>query len=239
MGMFDNMFAPAAPATPVTPGNLPDGSATPAPATPGTAANGAVPAAAPAEPATPDSPLDEFKTLWEDLPTDPNAAPDTPTVLDPAKLKEVITKADFTQVITPENLTAIAAGGEEAQAAFTASMNAVAQQVLLQATLAGNKMTEQAVAAAIAKQTESIPELIRTQSLSNNLVKANPIFSNPAAKPIMEALQSQLAVKNPTATPDELATMTQEFVVALGQQLVPAPEATPEGEVSLDWSKFA
>ena len=234
-----NTATPAPTATPAAPGNLPDGAGVTNPATPGTDVNGVVPAT-PAEPATTDSPLAQFDKLWEPV-TTPEGQDDTPVQLDPAKLQEIINKADFTKTISPENLNRIAAGGEEAQAAFTESLNTVAQQVLLQSTMASNKMVEQAIATALAKQTASLPDLIKSQTTTNNLQTANPIFSNPAVKPIIEAVQAQLAAKNPNATANELTEMAQNFVTVMGEAFSPTPDASTEanqGQGDIDWTKF-
>lgn len=244
MGIISNLFSPApAPATPAvpvaptpaTPGNIPEGAAAPAPATPGTASNGAVPPVIP-EPKAPDSPLAEFSKMWEPVVTKEGDVPTGPVPLDPVKLQEVVSKADFTTSLTPENLAAIEAGGEGAQKAFTESLNVVAQQVLLQSTLAANKMTEQAVKTAVDAQAATIPDLIRAQTLNNTLQKDNPIFSNPAVKPVIEAAQTQLAAKYPDATPAELAKMTTDYVTAMAEAFSPVP-VTPvaAGGETMDW----
>ena len=240
MGIFD-MFSnntaaaqaqkPAA--TPASPGQLP----TDPPAMHNTDSNlaGSVPAATPA-PAEPPSPLDAYKNLWDSVPTDPNA-PAGNQPLDPAKLREAIGKADFSQSINPESLAAISQGGEAAQAAFISAMNTVAQNVMTQATLASNEITNRRVEEATAAMTASIPELLRKQALNTNLREANPLFSNPAVKPVIDAVQSQLAATNPNATPSELATMAQSFVTVMGEAFSPKP-AKPTTPDSQNWDKF-
>lgn len=239
--MFSKPTEPAAPTpatptptpTPANPGNIPpnvDPNATPAPGSPATPAT-------PAKPAVPDSPLDQFSSLWEPV-TNENGDTSTPDTLDPAKLQELVKSANFTSGLNPESLAAIQAGGEGAVTAFTDSLNTVAQQVLMQATLAANQMQEHKIKTELEKQAATIPDMIRSQSLSNNLKTANPVFSNPAVTPIMEAVQSQLAAKNPNATADELTVMTQDFVSVLGEAFSPkAPSETPASE-DIDWSKF-
>lgn len=234
------------PAAQVTPGNLPAAPEVVAQATPNTAPNGVVPGSeglntpAPA-PAAPESPLDPFKTLWD---TSPNAkeTPNAPAVLDPAKLQELIGKADFSNTLTQENLDLIAQGGEGAVTAFTQSMNAVGQQVMLQSTLAADKMVRQAVEAATAAQAAQLPELLKQLNLKNTLQDSNPLYSDPAVKPVMDAVQAQLVTKFPDATPAQLAEMTQNFVKAMGSQLNPAQTPTanknPDGSDQVNWDKF-
>jgi len=254
MNMLANLFssapatpaAPAAtaapatpPAAPATPGNIPDGVAPSNPATPGTEANGMIPAPAPEGTQTPDSPLAQFSKMWEPV-ADAEGNVKAPAQLDATKLQEIISKADFTSTIGTDNLARIAAGGEEAQAAFTESMNSVAQQVLIQATMAANKMQEQAIKTALDSQTASIPELIRTQNASNNLQAANPLFSNPAIKPIIDAVQVQLAATNPTATPQQLTEMAQNYVTVMGEAFNPKAPTTVPGQVdtNINWESF-
>ena len=250
MSLF-NMFssndpAPAAAptATPVAP--------TAAPATPVAAEPGSIPAAvdpnalpptgtptvAPVAEPVDDSPLAAFNTLWD---TDPNKAEPAAPVqsLDPTKLKETIAKSDFSSVISQENLAAIQAGGDEATGALTSSMNEVAQLVMNQSLLASNKMIEQAVDQVNSAWEAKLPELLRKQSLNDNLVSADPLFKNPAIKPIMEATQQQLASKYPDATVAELQTMTQDYIKAMGEAFSPKP-VTPanSAEASTDWDKF-
>lgn len=246
MGLFDIFTSQPAtqPATqqpaspqqqqPGAPGNIPNpGEAGAAPAT----TNGGTLPAAPTEPAD-NSPLATFKDLWEPIPTDPNAPSDTaPKPLSAEDVQKVVSKVDFTSMLGQETLASIAAGGEEAQKAFQQAMNTVAQQVMVQSTMVSNKLTEQAVAAAVAKQMKELPSLLREQSIANHSAESNPIFKNPAVKPIIESTQKQLAQKFPNATPQEIATMTKNYIIAMGEAFGPPP-ATNKSEDGTDWEAF-
>lgn len=223
--------------TTAQPGNLPaDAPAAPA-SSAGTANNGVVPANVP-EAENSNSPLDQFKDLWEPVATE-GEENSPPAALDPNKLSEVISKADFSKSINAENLAKISEGGEAAQAAFVESMNAVAQQVMMQATLASNKMIEQQVSQAIAAQEAKIPKLLKKQNLSESLSTTNPTFANPAVKPVIDAVQSQLAAKYPNASTAELTQMAQNFVSVMSESLSPKPEAEANpAEQGTDWEKF-
>jgi len=203
--------------------------------TPGTDVNGVVPDNV----NTVESPLDAFNDMWE---TDPNVKPTaefSPEKLDPDKLQEVMSKVDLTKVITPENLALIQAGGEGATAALIESMNAVSQQTMMQSTLVANRMIEDSVKQAIDSVTAKIPALLKEQNLSNSLQEQNPIFSNPAVTPIMEAAQSQLQTKYPNATTSELAKMTQDYIIAMGKAFNPEKPASKESSSGeIDWSDF-
>lgn len=247
--------APAAVTTPpvavaptTTPGNLPPGDINPGVTTPAADANGVVPVAATvpgtAAPAvdTPNDPLAELTGLWD---TVPNAAStDVPPVqLDPAELQKVIAKGNFASNISPEIMQKLEAGGPEAVAATMEAMNAVGRNVMLQSTLAANKMIEQSVERAMALQTSNLPELIKSHTLSENLVDNNPMLSDPRISPIAEMLQTQLQLKNPTATSQQLTAMTSKALTAMGQHFtggaapINSPTATPQD--NMNWDEWA
>ena len=232
--------APVVPAVapvvaPVEPGNLPPTAGITDPNNPTIPPVVAEPVVA--EPPVPETPLDQFKTLWEDVPTDPNAPPpDEPVELKAEDIQKAVANANFAPAITPEQMTAISAGGEDAQKVFAEVMNAGLRQVMVQATLVGNKLTDNAVANALKIERAKIPQMLRDQATTAHLTDTNPIFDNPAIKPIIEQTKAQLLAKNPTATPEQITQMTQDFILAMGEAFAPkAPDLAP-GET--DWTKF-
>lgn len=184
-------------------------------------------------------PLANFANLWEPVSNKDDSASLADFRLDPTKLQEVVSKASFTGTVTPDHLRAIANGGEDAVKAFQDSLNSVAQNVMMQATLAANKMTEQMVSKALAAQEAKFPKLIKQHNTAEQLSAANPLFSNPAVKPILEAVQYQLQAKNPNASASEIVAMSQDFVRVLSEQLGNKQTASsPQDSNEMDWSKF-
>jgi hypothetical protein len=193
----------------------------------------------PVVPAEPETPLAQFEKLWEAVPVDPNATPDTPAPqLTAEAISKIVETADFSKTITPESLAAITAGGEGAAEAFTAAMNAVARQTMVQSTLVNSKLTEKAVIDALAKQEAALPALLRSQSASAHLIDTNPLFDNPAVKPIMEATRDQLLVKHPTATPAQITKMTEDYILAVSETFAPKAPVSTTAEGDTDWSEF-
>lgn len=221
--------------------NIPDPGAPLTVVTPATEANGVVPTT-PVEPVTPEdtSPLAPFKDLWEDVPTDPDNPDPPPTsfALNPADVEKAVAKTDFSSAITPDQLKAIGEGGEAAQVAFAESMNAVAKQVLTQATLVSSKLAENMLDKALAKQAEQIPGLVRDNITTSHLNDSNPIFSNPAVKPVIEATKAQILIKFPDATPAEVTKMTEDYILAMGEAFAPAPAKSTDTTKGTDFSKF-
>lgn len=253
MGIFDTIFGTNQPAPesaptqqiqqpapvpgqPTPPGNIPTPQVVVDPNNP----------TAPVVPVTPvvpeqidESPLAEFSSLWDTKPTveDPNA-PAAAVPLTAEAVQKVVAKTDFSKVITPESMAAITAGGEGAAEAFAQAMNAVAQQVMVQSTMVGNKLTEQAVTKAREDFAASLPELLRKQASTDHLRSANPLFTNPAVKPVMEAVQSQLLHKFPNATNAEITSMSEKYIMAMGEQFAPKEVINDNSAAGTDWDKF-
>jgi hypothetical protein len=243
---INNIFSPP-PVAPVVaapvvanPGNIPDGGVV-STTTPGAAPNGVLPdpTTMVADPVD-DSPLAAFKDLWDDAPIDKNASPaDTgPTPLKQEDVAAAVNKIDFSKSVTPEVMAAITEGGEGALAALVGVINAVGRDSLTQATLVSNQLANKAIDAALLKQAASLPNLVRDASASAHLTDTNPIFNDPAIKPVIDAAQERLQIKYPQATPEQLTRMTNDYIVAMGAAFAPKPTGPqlPAGEQ--DWSDF-
>ena len=239
--------APQAASTPTPPGNIPDPGAPVTHQSPNTEANGVVPAqsaqpaqAAPVEDKEPNSPLDKFNGLWEDKPNDPNAPtpPTAPAQLNPEDVQKAVAKANFTSAISDENLAAISEGGEPAKEAFVQAMNSVARQVMTHTTMVSQKLTDATVKKALEVQAAKLPEMLRNITTADHMRNTNPIFSNPAVKPVIDATHAKLAEKFPDATAQELTTMTQEFIVAMGESFAPKEVVNNNTHLETDWDEF-
>lgn len=215
------------------PGNIPQPDGAITNTGDGTAPNGAIPGG---QGSSPDSPLANYADLWKNKPNESTSA--EPTLeLKAEDVQGIVNKANFSSVLTPEMLAAIGEGGEGAQQAFSLAMNEVAKNVMVQATLVNNKLTQKAVKDALEHQKKSLPELLRQQSVLNHSKESNPLFTNPAVQPILESAQEALMRKFPDAPPADITRMAQEYIVAMGEAFAPKPTVTvPAGEQ--DWSKF-
>jgi hypothetical protein len=107
---------------------------------------------------------------------------------------------------------------------------------MVQATLVGNKLSEKQVAAAIEKQMAGLPDMLRAQGSTEHLRTTNPIFENPAVKPVVDATQAQLLQKFPNASNAEITKMTQDFILAMGESFAPPTPALAPGETN--WDNF-
>jgi hypothetical protein len=208
-------------------------------------ANPTVPANQPvvtSEPKPEPIPLDQFSKMWETpkVPEGEEAPTSMFANLDPAKLREAAGTVDFTKALTPELLARINAGGPEAQAAVLEAMNKTAQATYAQSALATTKIVEQAVAKAEESFAKKVPGLLKSQNLSESLIKENPALSHAAAQPIIKAIEKQLAVTYPNATTDELTKHAKDYLAGFAEIAAGKPPVveTPQVKPAEDWSRF-
>lgn len=212
-----------------------------------TAPNGAVPANGGAAATTavttgePASPLDKFADVWKTDSTQSNVPTGVFGQVDPQKILESAKKVNFAAAIPQEQLQAIAAGGEGAMQAFSSALNTVAQNLYAQSALASTKMIDQALLKAQESYDARIPTMVKKFSVSENLQNQNPILSNPALQPMVEALNEQFTRKHPNATSAEIQSMVTDYFSAVGNVFAPKPAETPtKGRSSdnVDWEAF-
>ena len=231
----------AAPApAPAAPTNNP--AQNPAPAAPAssavTAPNGAVPADGnkPGD----QSPGDKFATLWEPVKTEEPKPGEQSQGLTPEKMLEAASKVDFTKNLNPEIVQKLQAGGPEAVQATLALMNQTSQQVYGQGLVVTQKLIERAVEQAQERFVAQLPNLVKSQTAQEALAAANPAFTNPAVAPVVDAVKSQLQLKFPKASSQEIAQMAQDYFkeaagVFAGKPATQQTQTTAAGE---DWDAW-
>jgi hypothetical protein len=204
-----------------------------------TDANGVVP---PAPAGAPESPMDQFKELWQ--PSDTDAKGPQPLInVDPKQIAEAARKTDFSKMISAEQLAAISKGGEEAGAAFMQAMNSVAQGVYAQSAFATSKIVEQAVAKARDQFNADIPAHVKKLQVSDTLRNENPVFNHPAASPILGAVEAQMTAKYPNASASEITSMAKQYLENFANAInAPKQKAEAEkaakGSKETDWTNF-
>lgn len=194
-----------------------------------------LPKADPVDPNTPKpdaSPMGDWANLWTIEPPKQGAEdPNAPFRfnVDQNKVKQQVGSIDFTKAITPEIMAKINAGGPEATAALLAAMNTIGQQVMLNATNVTTRITEAGLEHAGTRMESKIPALVRSQSISNALREDNPLFTNPATAPMLEAISTQMAAKFPNATPAEIRENAKKYLVEFAQQTQSVFKVEPNG----------
>jgi hypothetical protein len=194
----------------------------------------------PVEPAAPVSPMDQFKSLWEPVNT-PGVDNTLPANMfagaDPTKMLEAARKVNFASQVPADVLAKITAGGPDAAAAFAAAINDVAQRSYAQSSFASTKIVEAALAKFQEGMDARLPSQVKNFQVRESIRESNPALQHPAAAPIMEALQSQIAVKYPNATVNEIRDMASQYLTQFSSAANPV-KSGPAVPASEDWGKF-
>jgi hypothetical protein len=236
--MEQQQAAAAQPAPVATvPGQTPTTPVTPVAATP----NG-IPAPAVGEA----SPLDGYAKMWETADTD--AKPIAPAFQFEIKPDAILASArqvDYTKVVPPELLAKAQAGDG---AALIEVINRTNQQTAANAShttaaLVNEALTQQSKH----YETNVIPGILRRNNIVNAVREDNPLTTNPAAAPMVAMVTNQLTQKYPSAPPEEIKRMTNEYlnefaglaITSSGKQIVDAPKVDPKAAAPMDWVNWA
>lgn len=232
---------PAMAATP--PGNIP---VTAAPAMQSvtnnaTAPNGTVPAATPTgKDGAPASQADPFADLWQ--PTTDATTPGQPLFnVSQDKLQEAARQHNFKTTATPEQIAAIAAGGEGAVAAMAELMNSVAQNAYAGSVFATTKLIEGALDKSKFAKESDLATKVRDMQVTSSLRESNPVFKDPAFAPFIETATKQFQLKHPNASAGELRDMALSYVGTMMDRFsapTKAAEQAKKAKAEDDWSGF-
>ncbi len=193
-----------------------------------------------------ESPLANYAELWKiddkNKPQDAVEALTPNFVIDPAKVAEAAKQTDYSKLVPPELVTK-ALGGDSV--AFGQVMNALTQAVTANAGMNTATIVQAALAHQAKKFMEILPAEMRKSQVSMQVAQDHPIFSNPAAAPLVESLRAQLTAKHPMATSQQISEhMTAylgDFVKAMGGQMPDATavaQAKTVADAQPDWEKF-
>lgn len=132
--------------------------------------------------------------------------------MDATKVTEAVGKMNFTSGITSEQLQAIQAGGEQAMQTLGQLLNSTAQSTMSQAMLANAEMIKQAMGQIGGTLDNRINAVSRQQQIRSTIHDGNPLLSNPAVQPMVDALSHAWATKNPTATPQQVKDAVLDYI---------------------------
>lgn len=198
----------------------------------GTAPNSVIPAGG-KEP-----PLAAHKDLWAPIPEDTDA-PKPVTMPTSREIMDATAKVDFKQVLDPALIAAVKAGGEGSDAALAQLINQAAQAGYGQSVIAAQKLVENAVQQKTEEFNASIPALLKKQTATEQLLKSNPGFSNPAVAPVVTMIANQLQAKYPKASSEELVSMAKEVLTGTAEVINPPPvQKPPKSAQQEDWSLY-
>lgn len=160
------------------------------------------------------SPLASFDKLWENAPT---GDAKKPTGVLPAitaeQLSTTLANSNFLANIAPELITK-AAGGDAA--AFSDVINQGLRTVMTQSVLASHGLVEAGARSHGEQLKATLPTMVRSSSVSDSL-QSNPLYTNPAVRPVIDNVRTQLETKFPQASAREIASMTDAYFADLSK----------------------
>lgn len=193
---------------------------------------GAPPAPAPVPAPAPTAPeptaLDVVGDLWKTdpavkQPVNPFATPLLNT--DPVKIAEATSKMNVVGDIDPALLTKAMSGQDPV--AFMQVLNQTAQRTLATATQINSATVEKATQLNNERFEAALPDRIKQVQL-DQMVSDNPALSHPASQPFLQLLRSQVQMKNPGLTPQEINARAEAALTGYATQL--ATPVTPENQ---------
>ncbi|MFV0408914.1 MAG: hypothetical protein ACK5LJ_04200, partial [Paracoccus sp. (in: a-proteobacteria)] len=160
--------------------------------------------------------------------------------LDPEQLNRVSGGMDFTKSISRDDLSKVAAGGEEAVGALVNVLNKFGQQVFSTSAQFSSHMTEAGYNNAQQAIDRGLPNVVKQQLTRSELMASNPKLREPALQPLVTAIQSQIAQKHPNATSQEVNAMLEQYFSEVGKTFAkPDQQAQkPSGSQEYDFSSF-
>lgn len=190
--------------------------------------------------------LEKFKDLFtpltpEQLAQQQDFNPDQMFAsLNPEAVQKAVSQVNFANGVSADDMAAVAAGGNEAVAALARIMNTVGQNSMAQGLMGSAELVKQALKQANSGLDQRLGKAAKQQMVQEAIFRENPALRSPAAKPIVDALQHAISLKNPSATPQELQEAATEYLaqfaaVAAGKQ--PNAQADADKDEGLDWLK--
>lgn len=209
-----------------------------------TAPNGIVPATSAAATADGKNGLEQFNDMWTATAPAGQGQGQPLFNLSQENILAAARKQDFTkEIATPEMLAKVAAGGAEGVQAMMEMMNSMGQMVYAQSAVATTKLVEGALDKSNFAKIADLDTHMKRHTLNTTLPDVNPVFSSPAAQPIIQGLSQQFMVKFPAASPKEISGMVNDYLTNFSNAFnAPAKAAEQQKQQAAsgetDWSKF-
>lgn len=192
-------------------------------------------------------PFAQIQNPWSNPTQDANApkqfAANAVVNFDQQAVQQAVQKMDFVGQI-PQQITDLIASGDPAkvQQGIAAIVNNVGRTVYMQVAASMSGLVNNAFGSYDTNSKASIADMIRQNSASAGLMDTHPILSNPAVKPMADALISQYTKNNPGKTPSQIQQMAVDYIKSMSAAVTgtAASEAavspTAQAPASVDWA---
>lgn len=160
--------------------------------------------------ANPEDPLAKFTDLFN-IPKEQQEADQLPEnffPLNPEEFDKVAAAQDFFQG-APAELVQQATSGDANS--FVTLMNFGLRNLYKNNAQLSGRLADQSVRLGLEHVNKAMPKQVRSSTVTTELSKLNPGYSNPALQPVVQALQGVVERKYPNASGAELAALVDEF----------------------------
>lgn len=173
----------------------------------------------------PPAPMDSFKSLWENTTKSSEGPKGVLPQITAEQLSTTLANSNFLSGIDPEVLKRASSGDS---AAFSDVINQGLRTVMTQSVLASHGLVEAGARGQSAQWKDTLPSMVRSSNVQDAL-SSNSVFSNPAAKPMVELVRAQLESKHPQASAKEIAELTQQFIGDFAKLATPPETKQQDG----------
>jgi hypothetical protein len=164
-------------------------------------------------------------------------APD-PFAITPEALAKAASGINLSQVVTPD-LAQKALGGDPN--AFVEAINKSSQMTFMMAYQAAMQAVKAAMDSRFNEFQSKMPDTFKKLSVDATL-QGDPLLSNPALKPVVDGLRTQILSKHPDATPQQIQQAISEYFKAIGVSFRPEKgndtKDTAKSSSGIDWDNF-
>jgi hypothetical protein len=160
-----------------------------------------------------------------------------PFAVSPEALAKAASGINLSQVVTPE-LAQKALGGDPN--AFVEAINKSSQMTFMMAYQAAMQAVKAAMDNRFQDFQSKVPDTFKQLSVDATL-QGDPLLSNPALKPVVDGLRTQILSKHPDATPQQLQQAISEYFKAIGISLTPGKNDAKDAakpSKGIDWDNF-
>lgn len=175
---------------------------------------------APAKTTEQKSGLDEHIQLWETVKDEKGqevTTSDNPfdvgifQQIDPAKLNEQLSKRNFAGELNQEVVQKALSGD---MAALSTLLNQASQNAAAQVLTVMPNMIEGGLKTYHERSSRAMPQQLKQMSVSQQLAGLNKNYQHPALRPFVESAAKQFLLKNPDATPAQIAESVNNYMSA-------------------------
>lgn len=194
------------------------------------------------------SPMENFKDLWQTSDKDGALKSPVPNLqADPKKLAEASRNIDFMAMVDAGTIAKASAGDQQAMMQV---VNQVGQAGIAQAAAIATEITRSAITELTKNNETFLAESLRRNTVSTEL-RSDPsqaaLFENPAVAPMLKMVEDRMVSKYPQASAAQVNQMAKDYLtefvdlaaMAQGREVRLPPKESRLKKPDLDWDKWA